>query len=172
MVLTDTDRELIAAIQQGLPLASHPYALIGVQLGLSEAEVIARLAELQDAGLIKRMGVVVRHRALGYRANAMVVWDVPDNELERVGRLLAAETCVTLCYQRPRRLPDWPYNLFCMIHGRERDIVLRRLAQIIEFHGLQAIAHSVLFSSRSFKQRGAHYAETVPCLPDRRQSYG
>jgi DNA-binding Lrp family transcriptional regulator len=122
--------------------------------------------------MIKRMGVIVRHRALGYRANAMVVWDVPDSELERIGRLLAAETCVTLCYQRPRRLPDWPYNLFCMIHGRERDIVLRRLAQIIEFHGLQAIPRSVLFSSRSFKQRGAHYADSPPAEPARRQSYG
>jgi DNA-binding Lrp family transcriptional regulator len=172
MVLTDTDRDLIAAIQQGLPLASRPYAAVGARLGMSEADVIARLTELQDAGLIKRMGVVVRHRELGYRANAMVVWDVPDNDLERVGRLLAAETCVTLCYQRPRRLPDWPYNLFCMIHGRERDMVRRRLAQIIDYHGLQAIAHSVLFSSRSFKQRGAHYAESAPGLPARRQSYG
>jgi len=172
MVLTDTDRELIAAIQQGLPLVSRPYASIGAQLGLTEPEVIARLAELQDAGMIKRMGVIVRHRALGYRANAMVVWDVPDSELERIGGLLAAEACVTLCYQRPRRLPDWPYNLFCMIHGREREIVLRRLAQIIEFHGLQAIAHSVLFSSRSFKQRGAHYAGRAPAMPARRQSYG
>ena len=172
MVLTDTDRELIAAIQQGLPLVSRPYAAVGAQLGLGEAEVIARLAELQDAGMIKRMGVVVRHRALGYRANAMVVWDVPDNELERVGRLLADEACVTLCYQRPRRLPDWPYNLFCMIHGRERDIVLRRLAQLIEFHGLHAIAYNVLFSSRSFKQRGAHYAEAAMGLPARRRSYG
>jgi DNA-binding Lrp family transcriptional regulator len=172
MVLTDTDRDLIAAIQQGLPLASRPYAAVGARLGMSEADVIARLTELQDAGLIKRMGVVVRHRELGYRANAMVVWDVPDNDLERVGRLLAAETCVTLCYQRPRRPPDWPYNLFCMIHGREREIVRRRLAQIIDYHGLQAIAHSVLFSSRSFKQRGAHYAESAPGLPARRQSYG
>ena len=172
MVLNETDRELIAAIQQGLPLASRPYARVAAQLGLGEAEVIARLKQLQDAGMIKRMGVVVRHRALGYRANAMVVWDVPDSELERVGRLLAAERCVTLCYQRPRRLPDWPYNLFCMIHGRERGAVLRRLAQIIEFHGLQSIAHSVLFSSRSFKQRGAHYAQTAPELTARRQSYG
>jgi DNA-binding Lrp family transcriptional regulator len=172
MVLTDTDRELIAAIQLGLPLVSRPYAAVGAQLGLDEREVLARLAELQDAGMIKRMGVIVRHRALGYRANAMVVWDVPDSELERIGRLLAAETCVTLCYQRPRRLPDWPYNLFCMIHGRERDIVLRRLAQIIEFYGLQAIPRSVLFSSRSFKQRGAHYADSPPAEPARRQSYG
>jgi siroheme decarboxylase len=172
MVLSDTDRHLIAAIQQGLALVARPYALVASQLGMSEAEVIARLAELQDAGMIKRMGVVVRHRALGYRANAMVVWDVPDSELERVGNLLAAETCVTLCYQRPRRLPDWPYNLFCMIHGRERDMVLRRLAQLIEFHGLQALPHNVLFSLRSFKQRGAHYAEAHSGLPDLLRSYG
>jgi DNA-binding Lrp family transcriptional regulator len=172
MVLTDTDRELIAAIQQGLPLVSRPYAAVAAQVGLAEAEVIARLAELQDAGMIKRMGVIVRHRALGYRANAMVVWDIPDSEVERIGQLLATEACVTLCYQRPRRLPEWPYNLFCMIHGREREVVLRRLAQIIDYHGLQTIAHSVLFSSRGFKQRGAHYAETAQDLPARRRSYG
>jgi len=172
MVLTDTDRELIAAIQQGLPMVARPYAMLGEQLGLSEAQVIERLAAMQDAGLIKRMGVVVRHRALGFRANAMVVWDVPDTEVERVGQLLAAENCVTLCYQRPRREPHWPYNLFCMIHGRERDIVLRRLAQIIEYHALQALPHRVLFSTRSFKQRGAHYAETGQVLPDLRQSHG
>ena len=116
MVLTESDRLLIAAIQDGLPLVAHPYAAIGQQAGLGEAQVIERLQAMQDAGLIKRMVVVVRHRELGYRANAMVVWNVPDTDIVRVGELLAAEDCVTLCYQRPRRLPDWPYNLFCMIH--------------------------------------------------------
>ena len=132
MVLTETDRELIAVIQDGLPLVAHPYAAIAEQLGLSETAVIKRLEMLQSAGLIKRMGVVVKHRALGYRANAMVVWDIPDDQVERIGALLADEVCVTLCYQRPRRLPAWRYNLFCMIHGRERDSVLRRLEQIVE----------------------------------------
>jgi DNA-binding Lrp family transcriptional regulator len=160
MVLSATDRELIAVIQDGLPLVAHPYAAIGEQLGLSEAAVIKRLEMLQSAGLIKRMGVVVKHRALGYRANAMVVWDIPDDQVERIGALLADEVCVTLCYQRPRRLPAWPYNLFCMIHGRERDNVLRRLKQIISGHGLENIPHTVLFSGRSFKQRGARYVET------------
>lgn len=158
MVLTDTDRQLVAIIQHGLPLTPRPYAAIGRQLGLSESEVTARLCAMQADGLIKRMGVVVRHRALGYRANAMVVWDVPEDDVARVGRLLANEDCVTLCYQRPRRPPDWPYNLFCMIHGRERDAVLRRLGQLIDHHGLGGIGHEVLFSVRSFKQRGAHYA--------------
>lgn len=160
MVLNDKDRQLVAAIQDGLPLVARPYAAIAAQLGLTEAAVITRLETLQSAGLIKRMGVVVRHRALGYRANAMVVWDVPDEQVGRIGELLAGEACVTLCYQRPRRLPEWPYNLFCMIHGSERDSVLRRLNQIIAFHGLEKIPHSVLFSNRSFKQRGARYVET------------
>ena len=160
MVLSEKDRELIAAIQGGLPLVAKPYAAIAAQLGLTETQVMERLQRLQQAGLIKRMGVVVKHRALGYRANAMVVWDIPDAEVERIGDLLADENCVTLCYQRPRRLPVWSYNLFCMIHGRERDSVLRRLEQIVAFHGLEKIPYKVLFSGRSFKQRGAHYVES------------
>jgi len=162
MVLTETDRQLVAVIQDGLPLTAHPYAVIGEQLGISEADVIVRLSELQSAGLIKRMGVVVNHRALGYRANAMVVWDVPDTDVERVGELLAGESCITLCYQRPRRGSEWPYNLFCMIHGREHGGVLRRLEQIIQYHALEHITHDVLFSGRSFKQRGARYVMILP----------
>ena len=170
--LDGQDQALVTAIQTGLPLCPHPYAELGRRIGMEEAEVMQRLQRLLDDDVIKRMGVVVRHHELGYRANAMVVWDVPDRQVAELGRCLGQFEFITLCYRRPRRLPDWPYNLFCMIHGRERDIVLRRLAQIIEFHGLQSIAHSVLFSSRSFKQRGAHYAETAPGLPARRQSYG
>jgi DNA-binding Lrp family transcriptional regulator len=178
MVLNEQDRDLIAAIQGGLPLVARPYAVIAARLGLSESVLIARLGELQAAGLIKRMGVVVKHRALGYHANAMVVWDIPDAEVERIGALLADESCVTLCYQRPRRLPAWPYNLFCMIHGRERGSVLRRLEQIVAFHGLEKIPHTVLFSGRSFKQRGAHYVEagkqpaSVRHSPGQKTSHG
>jgi len=158
MVLNDIDSRLVAEIQDGLPLVPHPYAELARCLGTTEADIIERLRCLQDAGMVKRMGVVVKHRALGYHANAMVVWNVPDSEIERVGELLAVQECVTLCYQRPRRLPDWPYNLFCMIHGRERSAVLRRLAQIIDANGLGDIPHEVLFSLRGFKQRGARYA--------------
>ncbi|MGB5305782.1 MAG: AsnC family transcriptional regulator [Gammaproteobacteria bacterium] len=164
MVLNKTDRELIALIQAGLPLVAKPYARIGKLLGIDESEVLERIEQLQSGGVIKRMGVVVKHRALGYRANAMVVWDIASGDVERIGRLLAAEECVTLCYQRPRRLPDWPYNLFCMIHGRERGSVLRRLEMIIDHHGLRDVQYKVLFSGRSFKQRGARYNESGDAL--------
>jgi DNA-binding Lrp family transcriptional regulator len=172
MVLTGKDRELVAAIQGGLPLVAKPYAAIATQLGLSEDEVMLRLQVLQSAGLIKRMGVVVRHRALGYNANAMVVWDVEDADVERIGGLLAGESCVTLCYQRPRRLPTWRYNLFCMIHGRKRSSVLLRLEQIIACHGLEDVPHSVLFSGRDFKQRGARYVEQDGSLETARSAHG
>ncbi len=159
MELSDTDRALIAAVQDGLPLVAHPYAEVARQLGTSEADVMAGIASLLERGLIKRMGVVVRHRALGYRANAMVVWNVPDENIEQIGRLLSGETYVTLCYQRPRRLPHWPYNLFCMIHGRSRASVRRCLETMIEAHGLHGIEHEVLFSTRAFKQCGARYGK-------------
>ncbi len=133
------------------------FAGLGEQAGLDEAEVIATLKRWRGEGIIKRFGVVVRHHELGYTANAMVVWDLPDAEVQRIGGQLAAEPEVTLCYQRRRNLPEWPYNLYCMIHGRERDGVERAVAALRERFGLAQVPHAILFSRRRFKQRGAHY---------------
>jgi DNA-binding Lrp family transcriptional regulator len=152
-----SETALIGAIQQGLPLVSRPFAEIGEGIGLTESEVIAGLAHLQEQGVIKRIGVVVRHHELGYRANAMVVWDIPDDLVSALGHCIGKFDFVTLCYQRPRRLPAWRYNLFCMIHGRDRDEVLNLVDQLKIQCGLQDIAHEVLFSQRRFKQCGARY---------------
>ncbi|MCB1856720.1 MAG: AsnC family protein [Gammaproteobacteria bacterium] len=157
MVLNKQDCQLIAQIQDGLPLTSRPYGEVGRRIGLSEDQVIHRVKALQAAGIIKRMGVVVRHHELGYTANAMVVWDVPDHQVDEVGARLGARDCVTLCYRRPRRLPDWPYNLFCMIHGRRRERVLEYIDQLVITEQLGEVPRKVLFSGRRFKQRGARY---------------
>ncbi len=149
--------DLIEAIQDGLPLVARPYQAIGVRLGCSEQIVIDRLGSMLDAGVIKRLGVVVRHHELGYRANAMVVWDVPDERIDQLGVLLGRQDCVTLCYQRPRRLPDWPYNLFCMVHGRDRSDVMACIERMAGGLELESVPHSILFSGRRFKQRGARY---------------
>ncbi|MGD8842753.1 MAG: AsnC family transcriptional regulator [Gammaproteobacteria bacterium] len=151
------NRALLQAIEGGLPLAPRPYARVGEQLGISESQVMRRLQELREQGIIKRLGVVVRHRLLGYRANAMVVWDIPDDQVRTAGRCLGSVPFVTLCYRRPRRLPDWPYNLFTMIHGRDRAQVLERVDHLLHTCGMQDVAHRVLFSQRCFKQRGARY---------------
>ena len=153
----EADRRLLAVIQQGLPLVPHPYAEIGARLGLSEAQVIARLAHLKDSGVIRRFGVVVRHHELGYSANAMVVWDVPDGQVAELGRCLAGFDFITLCYRRPRHLPQWRFNLYCMIHGKNREEVLAHLEWMVNHCGLQNLTHEFLFSRRRFKQRGAIY---------------
>ena len=154
--LDASDRRLVGAIQDGLPLTARPYAAVAQQTGLSEARVMDRIGRLLDDGVIKRMGVVVRHRELGYRANAMVVFDVPDHRVDAAGEQLARVPQVTLCYRRGRRLPLWPYNLYCMIHGRDRAEVTGWV------DGLPAdvvgdLDRAVLFSHRRFRQRGARY---------------
>lgn len=162
LAVDDIDRQLLAAVQPGLPLSPRPFAELGAPLGLSEAEVIARLARLKETGVIKRFGVVVRHHEVGYGANAMVVWDVPDEQVRALGRCLAGFDFITLCYQRPRRLPRWRYNLYCMIHGQTREQVLAHLEWMVNHCGLQSLAHEVLFSRRRFKQRGAVYFAEPP----------
>ncbi|WP_245688273.1 siroheme decarboxylase subunit beta [Thiohalomonas denitrificans] len=154
---SEFDRRLVATIQQGLPLVAQPFAEIAEQVGLDERQVIRRLREWLANRVISRLGVIVRHRRLGYRANAMVVWDVPDDRVSQLGRCMGQYDFVTLCYQRPRRLPEWRYNLFCMIHGRDRDTVIEKVEWLVQQCDLQDIPHRLLFSRRSFKQRGAHY---------------
>ncbi len=161
MALNQASRRVLAALEDGLPLDPRPYAVLADRVGLTEQEFTERLATLIDEGVVTRFGLVVRHHELGYRANAMVVWDVPDHRVDEVGCQMGAVPYITLAYRRPRRLPDWPYNLFCMIHGRDRAEVEAQVEKLIEAEDLQGIAHEILFSTRRFKQRGARY-----CAPE------
>lgn len=160
MDVTPPERALLAALADGLPLEPRPFAALGDRLEMTEAQALETLRGLHDRGVVRRFGVVVRHHELGYRANAMAVWDVPDEAVDAAGRALAAAPDVTLCYRRPRRLPDWPHNLFCMIHGRDRGAVLRAVDRAAEAAGLEAVPRAVLFSGRRFKQRGATFGPT------------
>jgi DNA-binding Lrp family transcriptional regulator len=157
VVLGAADRRLVAALEEGLAFEPRPYLALGARAGLGEQAVIDRLARWQAEGLIRRFGVVVRHHELGWRANAMAVWDVPDQVVARLGRALAAAAGVTLAYRRARRRPDWPYNLYCMIHGTERRQVAARIEALNRELGLGAFPHAVLFSRTRFKQSGPRY---------------
>jgi len=157
MKVSARDMKLIQLVQYGLPLCSHPYKEIGKHIDMDEQEVIDRLKKMQESGVIKRMGVVVRHRKLGYRANAMVVWNIPDDQVKETGKKISQFEFVTLCYRRPRQLPQWPYNLFSMIHGSDRDAVTENIHELARQCGLQDVNYEILFSKRCFKQRGAIY---------------
>lgn len=157
--LEASEQRLMQALQDGLPLLPRPYAELGKQAGLTEEAVLLLLQTWLARGLVKRFGVVVRHHELGWTANAMCVWDVPDDLVANLGQRLAAIPEVTLCYRRARDLPAWPYNLYCMIHGQARPQVEERLQRINRELGLSVYAHEVLFSLRRYKQRGARYVD-------------
>jgi DNA-binding Lrp family transcriptional regulator len=155
---------LIAALERGLPLVSRPFRELARQARLGEDEVIARIAAWQQSGVIRRFGVIVRHKELGYSANAMAVWDVPDEQCAQLGERLAGEQGVNLCYRRERALPAWRYNLYCMVHGRDRARVEASIRELAARSGAGAYPGAVLFSQRRFKQTGARYAPAASSM--------
>ena len=151
------ERRLISVLQKGLPLVSHPYENIANEINSTEDEVINYIKLMQGKGDIKRFGLVVHHRKLGYKSNAMVVWDIPEQRVDAMGQCFGQFDFVTLSYRRPRNLPDWPYNLFCLIHGQDREDVKNNLKLMIKSCQVEDVNHELLFSTRCFKQRGAIY---------------
>lgn len=153
-MLSDFDRRLIAATQQGLPLVPRPYAQLAEQLGTTEGHVQDRLATMLHEGLIRRIGAVPNHYRLGFTANGMTVWDVDDAVVDVLGAQVGQLDVVSHCYRRPRALPDWPYNLFAMVHGRNRDETDRAAQRIAALLGPACRAHDTLYSSRILKKTG------------------
>ena len=151
--LTDEERMVLAAIQDGLPLEPEPYRVVGERTGLGEERVMALIRAMLADGKINRIGAVPNHYALGITANGMSVWDVPDQIASEVGRRLGERGEITHCYRRPRR-PGWPYNLFGMVHARSRDDVIATVERIARDLDLARYPHDVLFSTRLLKKRG------------------
>lgn len=154
------DELILHEIREGIPLVPRPFEAIARRLALEETEAIARLRRLVASGLIRRFGIVLRHRELGYSANAMVVWDIPDERASEAGARIGALPFVTLCYRRRRSPPVWPYNLYAMIHGRDRDAVEAQAEEATRAGGLGSCPRRILFSLRCFKQKGASYLES------------
>lgn len=158
--MTDTplldalDRALIATTQEGLPLTPTPWADVATRIGTDEADVLARFARLLDAGVVRRIGAVPNHYRLGLSHNGMTVWNVADEEVDRLGARVGALDFVTHCYRRPRALPAWPYNLFAMVHGRSRDEVEAKRGEIAVLLGDAVRASDVLYSTRILKKTG------------------
>ena len=148
------DRALIVATQGGLPLVARPYQAIGEQVSIAGDEVIRRLQAMLDSGVIRRIGAVPNHYAIGWTANGMTVWDVADERVDELGARVGALDFVTHCYRRPRALPDWPYNLFAMVHGASRMEVTEKAAEIAALLGSNCRASEVLFSTRILKKTG------------------
>ena len=155
--LDEIDRQIVLLTQDGLPLHPRPYEVIAKQLDRSATEVMQRMRHMQQTGVIRRIGAVPNHYALGYKGNGMTVWDVPDEHIDELGRLVGELEFVSHCYHRPRHLPDWPYNLFAMVHAPTRDEALQLVESIATLLGEHDRGHTVLFSSRILKKTGLRF---------------
>jgi DNA-binding Lrp family transcriptional regulator len=156
--LDDTDRAIVRATQAGLPFTERPYHAVADRLGLEPEEVMVRLQRMLDVGVVRRIGAVPNHYAIGWRANGMSVWDVEDSQVSKLGPRVGALTFVSHCYRRPRHPPLWPYNLFAMVHGRTHEEVEDKAAEIAALLGWASRAHDVLYSSRILKKTGLRLA--------------
>jgi DNA-binding Lrp family transcriptional regulator len=153
-VIDEIDRALIVATQGGLPLVPKPYEAIAAQVGIPGGEVMRRLQAMLDAGIIRRIGAVPNHYAIGWTANGMTVWDVADEQVDELGERIGALAFVTHCYRRPRALPAWPYNLFAMVHGASRDECSAKATEIRALLGAACRGSDILYSTKILKKSG------------------
>lgn len=156
-VIDAVDRRILVACQAGLPLVERPYHAMAETVGIAPDELMQRVQSLLARGVIRRIGVVPNHYKLGYRANGMTVWDVPDERVSELGARVGALPFVSHCYRRPRHLPLWPYNLFAMVHGHDRAEVAGQIEAIRDCLGPDCRAHDVLFSTRILKKTGLRF---------------
>ncbi|MDD2421920.1 MAG: AsnC family transcriptional regulator [Heliobacteriaceae bacterium] len=153
-MLTELDKRLIRLLQEDLPAGPRPYAVIGDQVGLSEAAVLDRIHDYLAKGYVRRFGAVLRHRKAGFTANAMVVWDVPAERAVAVGNLMAVFPEVSHCYERPR-FPGWPFSHYTMLHGRTREECAAIAARIAAKTGVNH--YRLLFSTAELKKTSMRY---------------
>ncbi len=156
------DRKIISATQAGLPLTSEPYQILAQQIGINTHELMQRLQTMQDNGIIRRIGAVPNHYKLGYQHNGMTVWDIDDTVIDKLGTAIGQLPFVSHCYHRPRHLPDWPYNLFAMVHSKTSTGAEIQIKQIADLLGEHCRAHEVLYSTRILKKTGLRIKNNVP----------
>jgi len=154
IMLNELGKKIINLIQGDLPLASRPFAILAERLGIPETTLLEKIRELKQRGIIRRFGATLRHQEAGFSSNAMVVWKVPNERLEEVGKSIASFKEVTHCYQRePQK--DWPFNLYSMVHGSNRDDCRKIAEQLSQEVGIRE--YKLLFSQREFKKTSMEY---------------
>lgn len=152
------DAAIVRATQAGLPRVPRPYHAVAEAIGVAPEVVMERMRAMLASGAIRRIGVVPNHYRLGWIANGMSVWDVDDDRVDDLGARIGALPGVSHCYRRPRRLPAWRYNLFAMVHGRDREQCEAQVREIAALLGDAVRARDVLYSTRVLKKSGLRFA--------------
>ncbi|MGI0064590.1 MAG: winged helix-turn-helix transcriptional regulator [Nitrosopumilaceae archaeon] len=164
---TEEDKEFIRELQKDLEIVDKPFSKVAQNLGMTEEQIFDKLRSYEEIGVMRRFAAILRHRDVGFVANGMIVWKVPEERITDVGRKLGAFPQVSHCYQRPV-YPDWPYNVFSMIHCKSEDEA-QEMAKTIQKQ-INVDDYKILFSAREFKKTRVEYfveqnfslEETIP----------
>jgi len=157
MIDINQQKKILMELTSGLPICEEPYKELAEKINVTQDVLFEFIQDLIDSNVIHRFGMVLDQEAIGYKENAIVVWDIPDEEVDQIGALLGLQEKISLCYRRPRQLPDWPYNLFTLVHGKTKHDVISELNKIIESNGIGNYASDVLFSAETFKASGKRF---------------
>jgi len=154
IALTDEHIAVIKALQKDIEVVSEPFKQITEELGMRYERLFEIAHELKDAGVMRRFATILNHRRAGFGANAMSVWAVPEEKGEEIGRQLAEFSAVSHCYLRPS-YPNWPYNLFAMVHAKTQDECDTLIAEMAEETGMKE--YGKLYSTVEFKKQRLVY---------------
>lgn len=154
MEFTEMDKKIVRAIQDELPLVPEPFKLIAEEIDSTEEEVLSRLQMMKDAGALRKMGAVLKHREVGFAANALCVWVVPEKRMDEVAAIMCRHEAVTHCYDR-NVMPDWPYNFYTMIHGSSREHCEQIAKALSEESGVKK--KKLLYTGKEWKKTSMSY---------------
>ncbi|OKY77206.1 MAG: DNA-binding transcriptional regulator Lrp family [Candidatus Methanohalarchaeum thermophilum] len=149
--LSDKEAEILKEMEDGIPLTRTPFEDAADSLDLPVDGVLGTLEKLLDEGKIRRFGASLAHRKIGKSANAMIVWNVPEEQVDDVGKEISKFDNVTHCYKRPRK-KDWNYNLFSMVHGDSKS-ECEKIAEVIS-EKIDLDRYEIIYSTREFKKTG------------------
>ncbi|UMZ73210.1 hypothetical protein ACONDI_00763 [Natranaerofaba carboxydovora] len=152
--MEEIKKKIVSSLQGDIPIEKEPFKNIASELGLDEDELLVKLKEMKKEGTLRRVGAILRHREVGFEANAMVAWQVPDSKVDEVGKIMAGFEEASHVYLRPT-YPDWPYNLFTMIHSTSKDECEKIINNMSEASGIEE--YKYLYSTKEYKKTSMEY---------------
>ena len=153
-ILSQLDKEIVKALQDEFPLCEEPYKILAQRVGISEEDFLRRVKELIDEKKIRKLGAVLRHREVGFNANALCAWQVPPDKLDDIAQVMSLHEAVSHCYDRTPA-PNWNYNLYTMIHAKTRDECEQIIKELSDLTGVND--YKVLYTKREWKKTGMKY---------------
>jgi len=157
--LTENQRKVLDLLQGDLPDGPRPFDALAERAGIPPESFLQLARELIQAGYIRKVSALVNHYEAGFRANAMCVWHLPPERVDQAGETMAAFDEVTHCYRRPVS-DEWPYPLFCMVHGRTREACEKVAARIAE--AVNPTDYQIIYSTRELKKRSIRLPPLTP----------